>query len=126
MKLLFSHGSLQRAEVQLATFGRTLQGEVDALVGFERSRVKIEDAQVVAASGETHYANATYNGKADSRVSGTVFEVSESELASADVYEEPASYKRVLATLASGRQAWVYVHANSAAAVPGHMRPDKD
>jgi gamma-glutamylcyclotransferase (GGCT)/AIG2-like uncharacterized protein YtfP len=53
-----------------------------------------------------------FNGRNDSRVSGTVFEVSESELASADRYE-PVGYKRVSATLASGKQAWVYVDARS-------------
>ena len=36
-----------------------------------------------------------------------VFEVSERELAAADRYE-PAGYKRVIATLASGTKAWVY------------------
>ena len=32
MPLLFSYGTLQQAEVQLATFGRLLQGAPDALV----------------------------------------------------------------------------------------------
>lgn len=40
-----------------------------------------------------------------------VFEVTDAELASADEYEAPFSYKRVAVVLASGRQAWVYVHA---------------
>jgi hypothetical protein len=43
-------------------------------------------------------------------VRGTVFEVSESELAGADQYE-PAGYTRILATLASGKEAWVYADA---------------
>ena len=51
-----------------------------------------------------------FTGRTDSRVSGTVFEISDDELASADRYE-PAGYKRVSATLASGRQAWVYADA---------------
>ena len=76
--------------------------------------VRIEDPQVVAASGNTHHANVTFNGRHDSRVSGTVFEVTEAELAAADEYEQRASYTRVPAMLASGKEAWVYVEARSA------------
>ena len=90
-----------------------LEGHRDALVGFEQALFKIEDAAFVAASGKSHHAIARFNGRNDSRVNGMVFEVSESELTKADDYE-PAGYKRVLATLASGRQAWVYVDARIA------------
>jgi hypothetical protein len=41
---------------------------------------------------------------------GTVFEISEAELAHADAYEV-AAYVRVKAPLASGLEAWVYVDA---------------
>jgi len=109
MPLLFSYGTLQQENVQLSTFGRLLQGQRDELLGFEQSLVRIEDPQVVATSGKTHHANVTFNGRNDSRVSGTVFEITDAELAAADRYEEPAAYKRVAATLASGKQAWVYV-----------------
>jgi gamma-glutamylcyclotransferase (GGCT)/AIG2-like uncharacterized protein YtfP len=47
-------------------------------------------------------------------VSGTVFEITDAELAAADQYEQLAAYKRVAAMLASGKQAWVYVDARSA------------
>ena len=43
-------------------------------------------------------------------MSGTVFEVSEEELARSDRYE-PAGYERVATTLESGREAWVYAAA---------------
>jgi gamma-glutamylcyclotransferase (GGCT)/AIG2-like uncharacterized protein YtfP len=109
MPLLFSYGTLQHDHVQLSTFGRLLQGERDELPGFEPSLVRLEDPQVVASSGNTHHANVTFNGKRDSRVSGTVFEVTEAELAAADDYEQRAAYKRVTATLASGKAAWVYL-----------------
>jgi hypothetical protein len=46
-------------------------------------------------------------------VSGTVFEISDAELASADRYEMSA-YCRVAAVLASGKRAWVYVDARFA------------
>ena len=112
--LLFSYGTLQREEVQRSTFGRRLQGHADQLPGFESSLVKIEDPQVVATSGQTHHANVTFNGRDDSRVSGTVFEVTDDELAAADRYEQLAAYERVTAILASGKQAWVYVDASTA------------
>ena len=114
MPLLFSYGTLQQEKVQLSTFGRLLEGQRDELVGFEPSLVRIEDRQVVAASGRTHHANVIFNGRNDSRVSGTVFEITDAELAAADQYEQAAAYKRIAAVLASGKQAWVYVDARSA------------
>jgi hypothetical protein len=115
MPLLFSYGTLQETRVQLSTFGRLLAGEPDALPGFEPSLVKIEDAHVATATGRTHHANVTFNGRRDSRVTGTVFEITDAELSVADEYERQASYTRVPVTLASGKQAWVYVDARSAA-----------
>ena len=110
MPLLFSYGTLREPAVQLSTFGRLLHGEPDELIGFEQSLLEVTDAAFVATSGKSQHAVVTYNGQSASRVAGTVFEVTESELASADAYE-PAGYARVMATLASGRQAWVYVRA---------------
>ena len=107
MPLLFSYGTLQLEAVQLSTFGRRLHGQPDELVGFEQSLLKIEDPEFVAASGKSHHAIVKYNGRNDSRVRGTVFEVTDAELAQADRYE-PAGYTRISSTLASGRQAWVY------------------
>ena len=112
MPLLFSYGTLQQDDVQLSVFGRLLRGRPDELVGFERSLLRIEDPQVVATTGETQHAIVRFTGRSDSRVSGTVFEISDSELASADRYE-PAEYQRIAAMLASGRQAWVYADARS-------------
>ena len=110
MPLLFSYGTLQQEAVQLSTFGRLLHGQPDELVGFEQSLLKVEDPAFVASSGKSHHAIVTFNGRDESRVRGTVFEVSDSELASADEYE-PAGYKRIAAMLASGKQAWVYADA---------------
>jgi len=107
MPLLFSYGTLQDEAVQLSTFGRLLQGQPDELIGFEQSVLTIDDPQFVATSGKAAHANVKFNGKADSRVRGTVFEVSDTELACADRYE-PQEYTRIMATLASGRRAWVY------------------
>ncbi len=114
MPLIFSYGTLQQENVQLSTFGRLLHGQMDELPGFEPSLVRIEDPQLAAPTGKTHHANVTFNGRNDSRVSGTVFEITDAELAAADQYEQLAAYKRVTAMLASGKQAWVYVDARSA------------
>jgi hypothetical protein len=110
MPLLFSYGTLQQDGVQLATFGRTLNGQPDALPGFELAVVLIEDASVIATSGKTHHPIVKFSGNPSSRVPGTVFEISEVELQSADRYEVSA-YKRIAVTLASGQEAWVYVSA---------------
>jgi gamma-glutamylcyclotransferase (GGCT)/AIG2-like uncharacterized protein YtfP len=118
MPLLFSYGTLQQANVQLSTFGRLLEGQSDELPEFEPSLVKIEDPQVVAGSGQTHHANVTYNGRHDSRVSGTIFEITDAELAAADAYEQLAAYKRIAVTLESGKQAWVYVDALERGSMP--------
>jgi hypothetical protein len=113
MPLLFSYGTLQQEDVQLSTFGRRLAGQRDELPKFEPSFVTIDDPHVVATTGKTHHANAAFNGNGDSRVSGIVFEITDAELASVDEYEVAFLYTRVAAMLASGRQAWVYVHSGS-------------
>jgi uncharacterized protein (DUF1810 family)/gamma-glutamylcyclotransferase (GGCT)/AIG2-like uncharacterized protein YtfP len=108
MSLLFSYGMLQRPDVQQSTFGRLLRGQPDKLVGYEQSRIKIDDVKVVAATGQTHYANIIFNGDNDSRVNGIVYEITDADLAAADQYEQDAAYKRTLVVLASGKKAWVY------------------
>src|SRR5260370_39762586 len=60
-------------------------------------------------SGESHYANAEPSSNPEDAVAGTVFEITEQELAAADKYEEDAQYRRILVTLRSGDQAWVYL-----------------
>ena len=110
MPLIFSYGSLQQADVQLSTFGRRLDGWRDELPGFEQTTVKIEDPAVAAALGKTHHANATFTGRDTHRVAGMAFEITDAELARVDAYEAPFFYARISAVLASGRQAWVYVH----------------
>ena len=109
--LLFSYGTLQRDDVQLSTYGRRLKGWQDELVGFTASTVAIADAAMVAKLGTSHHNNLLFNQRDDSRVAGTVFEVTDAELIATDGYEAPFFYKRRTATLASGPTAWVYVHA---------------
>jgi gamma-glutamylcyclotransferase (GGCT)/AIG2-like uncharacterized protein YtfP len=98
MPLLFSYGSLQRPEVQQATFGRLLEGVAEELLGW----------QLIPAEQRSPHANVVRAPEA-SRVMGKAFEVSAAELAAADEYERGDGYVRVTARLKSGRSVWVYV-----------------
>jgi hypothetical protein len=94
MPLIFSYGTLQQDNVQLSTFGRLLEGHGDELVGAEKSLLRIDDEKVVATSGRADHPVVRLNGLATSRVRGTVYEITDAELARADRYEV-AAYKRV-------------------------------
>jgi len=107
---LFSYGTLQDKAVQLETFGRELAGIPDAMLGFVPKLVEITDPQVLAASGKTHHPIVQPSAHPTDEVSGTLFEITEQELAHADAYEV-ADYKRISVTLKSGQVAWVYVRA---------------
>lgn len=107
--LLFSYGTLQNRNVQIANFGRELTGREDVLPGYARRIVAITDPKVVALSGDSEYANAERSSNPEDAVSGIVFEITEQELAAADQYEEDAEYRRIFVRLRSGAQAWVYV-----------------
>ena len=108
--LLFSYGTLQDKAVQLANFGRELNGQADRMPGYRLDWVEITDPGVLATSGKSHHPIGSPSGQANDSVAGMVFQISEDELAAADRYEV-ADYKRVAVTLASGLTAWVYVRA---------------
>lgn len=105
---LFSYGTLQLADVQVATFGRRLAGSADAVVGFRLDWLEIKDPQVLRVSGKTHHPIISRTGDARDRVDGVVLLVTDDELAQADAYEV-SDYRRILAPLAGGGEAWVYV-----------------
>jgi gamma-glutamylcyclotransferase (GGCT)/AIG2-like uncharacterized protein YtfP len=109
-ELLFSYGTLRQREVQLTTFGRELDGRADAIVGFEVDHVTITDPHVIATSGSDRHPILRPSDRRDAEVDGTVFSITEAELAAADEYEVD-DYQRVLAPLRSGGRAWVYVFA---------------
>lgn len=110
---LFSYGTLQQPEVQLATFGRLLDSRPDRLPGYRLALLAIDDAQVVATSGKTHHPIASRSTIPTDGVPGAVLAVSLEELRQADGYEV-ADYRRERVTLASGMQAWAYVDARDA------------
>ncbi|MGA7052157.1 MAG: gamma-glutamylcyclotransferase family protein [Mycobacterium sp.] len=109
-ELLFSYGTLRQREVQLATFGRELTGQHDAIVGFDLDYVTITDPHVVATSGSARHPILRPTDRKDAHVDGMVFAISEAELAAADEYEVD-DYRRISVPLRSGATAWVYVFA---------------
>jgi gamma-glutamylcyclotransferase (GGCT)/AIG2-like uncharacterized protein YtfP len=96
--LLFSYGTLQQDEVQLSSFGRLLEGQQDAMVGYRQSLVE-RFHPIVEASDNP-----------GDEVKGKVFRITDAELKAADDYEV-SDYKRVEVLLRSGNSAWVYVRA---------------
>jgi len=112
MELLFSYGTLQYIEVQLETFGRELTGTKDKLLGYQLEMVEIKDQAVVDLSGETHHPIAIVTNDSTNKIPGIVFEITTQELAQSDEYEVD-EYQRVLGSLKSGKQAWVYVSASN-------------
>ncbi|EPS1223358.1 gamma-glutamylcyclotransferase family protein [Burkholderia cenocepacia] len=98
--------------MQLATFGRKLDGHADAMPGYAMTMLRIDDPDVVATSGKTHHPVVTYTGQTGDRVTGTVFAITRDELQHADDYEVDA-YRRERVVLESGVAAWVYVDARS-------------
>jgi Gamma-glutamyl cyclotransferase, AIG2-like len=107
-ELLFSYGTLRQPAVQLATFGRELEGRLDAIVGFDLDWVTITDPHVIATSGSARHPILKPSREPDAAVEGTVFAISPTDLVAADEYEVD-DYTRVEVPLRSGAQAWVYV-----------------
>jgi gamma-glutamylcyclotransferase (GGCT)/AIG2-like uncharacterized protein YtfP len=110
---LFSYGTLQEDRVQLKLFGRLLNGAKDFLAGYKLSEIEIKD-ESFRAKGEEKIQQTLIpsNDNADV-VAGTVFEISEEELLSADKYE-PENYYRTKVVLRSGKEAWIYTAADRA------------
>ena len=113
MPKLFSYGTLQQKNVQLANFGRELTGQQDILPGYVVGEVEITDERVLRESGKAFHPILRLSGNLTDEVAGTVFELIAAELAQADDYEVDA-YVRVKATLKSGIECWIYAAAKHA------------
>ncbi|MBF5094460.1 gamma-glutamylcyclotransferase [Azospirillum sp. INR13] len=107
---LFSYGTLQQENVQLASFGRRLAGRADAMPGYRRDMLEITDPEVIRTSGKRFHPVVSKSANPADEVAGTLFEITAEELAAADSYEV-ADYRRVVVRLKSGAEAWVYVKA---------------
>lgn len=109
---LFSYGTLQLETVQLETFGRRLEGALDALAGYRVVMVRISDSEFVAKSGSAEQRSLQFSGNESDSVAGMVFDLTADELKQADAYE-PDGYERVLVQMRSGTRAWVYLTKHS-------------
>jgi hypothetical protein len=105
---LFCYGTLRQPNVQLATFGRLLEGRPDTLAGYALEPLAITDPVVVATSGSAVHSAARPTGDCADLVPGMVFAITRTELEAADRYEVDEMV-RVEAALASGARAFVYV-----------------
>lgn len=109
---LFSYGTLQDRNVQLATYGRRVGGQADSVAGYVLVDIVIDDPHVISLSGKTVHTIARRTGRAEDRILGTVLFLTLAELRNSDDYEVDA-YARTEVTLESGRKAFVYVEAGS-------------
>jgi hypothetical protein len=107
---LFSYGTLRQRDVQQALFGRAPESAPDALTGHALSTIAIADPGVVETSGLAIHLIVEETGDPADRVEGLVLSLTPAELAATDAYET-ADYVRVVVTLASGLEAFVYARA---------------
>ncbi len=98
MNYLFTYGTLQDPQVQQYIFGRILAGKVDFLSGFKRLENAVYE----------RYPLVVQTNDLKTKVEGMAYEVSESDLKKADIYETSA-YTRMKVLLESGTTAWVYI-----------------
>jgi gamma-glutamylcyclotransferase (GGCT)/AIG2-like uncharacterized protein YtfP len=110
---LFAYGTLRQSNVQIATFGRKLEGKPDTLAGYALSPLAISDAYVVRTSELAVHTAAHFTGNPADAVSGITYALTDAELHSADEYEV-AVMVRIEVTLGSGARSFVYVRADSA------------
>jgi hypothetical protein len=110
---LFSYGTLRYEKVQLATFGRLLEGRDDAMPGYRLEMQEIIDPDVIQSSGERFHPLARRSDNPADVIEGRVFDITSEEIIAADRYEV-AEYTRIQVTLRSGLIACVYVSASEA------------
>ena len=107
---IFSFGTLLDAQVQRHLFGAQVPTQRAELPGHGLTEVRIEDPEVIAASGlDVHRGLARVEGRA---VSGGLLELDDAQLAACDAYEVSA-YARRRVLLGDGSQAWAYVDASA-------------
>jgi gamma-glutamylcyclotransferase (GGCT)/AIG2-like uncharacterized protein YtfP len=104
--LLFSYGTLRQPEVQVALFGRLVEGTPDAMLAQRQRMIEITDPDVIAKSGMRWHPMVEPSDNPADAVEGLVFRITEADLASADAYE--VDYVRRPVQLRSGATAFVY------------------
>lgn len=115
---LFSYGTLKLPRVQIATYGRRLEGRSDCLQGYRLAPLRIEDPDVIRTSGQKFHLIARATGDPADRIEGVLFLLTDEELARTDAYEVEA-YSRIEVQLESGATAFVYAGPPAASAIKG-------
>jgi gamma-glutamylcyclotransferase (GGCT)/AIG2-like uncharacterized protein YtfP len=110
---LFSYGTLQNEEVQLKLFGRVFKGSADTLQGYKTAAIEITDEAFLSKGEQKNQLTAIISEDKNDSIKGMAFEITEGELLLADKYE-PVGYRRIKVTLASGKEAWIYVAVETA------------
>jgi gamma-glutamylcyclotransferase (GGCT)/AIG2-like uncharacterized protein YtfP len=103
MEKLFSYGTLRSKEIQRQVFNRILTGSADQLLDH-----KLKSLQIEEEFGMADYVVVVPSTDPSDIIYGVVFDVSNAELAKADIFESNA-YKRVQVKLKSGVVAWIYI-----------------
>jgi gamma-glutamylcyclotransferase (GGCT)/AIG2-like uncharacterized protein YtfP len=106
---LFSYGTLQTEPVQLAIFGRIVEGKKDALPGYRVIMSATADQDFIKKTAAVHHRNLQFTGNESDIVEGIVLTITKIELDQADTYE-PTDYERLPVQLKSGSKAWVYIN----------------
>jgi gamma-glutamylcyclotransferase (GGCT)/AIG2-like uncharacterized protein YtfP len=110
MANLFAYGTLQREDIQMDLFQKTLEGIPDRLTGYAKTAINL-----AAGDGRyTQYPVIYPTGDLNDVVEGMRYQVTEDELQQIDEYEGE-SYARMEVILESAKLAWVYVAATSEA-----------
>ncbi|THU00694.1 gamma-glutamylcyclotransferase [Lampropedia puyangensis] len=111
---LFTYGTLQREEVQQHLFGRTLSGQAAQLQGFTLGYIEQHD-DASRLTGLSRFLMLEPNPASTQTIAGMVYQLTQSDLQQADLYEGP-QYQRIEVPLTSGQRAWVYVTAHTSPA----------
>lgn len=101
MPLLFSYGTLQFQNIQLALYKRNPDFFSDSISGYSIISISL---------GGEKYPALIPSNNSSTLIKGNVYNITEDELAITDEYEGDA-YKRILQKLASGKEAWLYILA---------------
>ena len=113
---LFSYGTLQQPKVQLAIYGRRLEGCADSLRGYRLAPLRIDDPAVVRVSGKPVHMIARATGDSADKIDGVLFLLTDEELARTDAYEVEA-YRRIEVQLESGETPFVYAGPPAGSAI---------
>ena len=97
MNKLFIYGTLINPEIQKSILGRIINGMPDALEGYKKSAIKLDNEKYPIIIPDEN-----------KMVNGFIIEISDDELKKIDEYEG-VEYKRKEIISKSGISVWVYV-----------------